>query len=268
MYNAGKDRERLHPIPAASGVDPRIRSSCRQSALRGEPVAQTLSDIEQRVLGVLIEKSMTQPDIYPLSLNALVLGCNQKQNRHPVTSVSEQEAAQTLTYLMVRGLVLEINPGRGGRVKKYRHEAESHLGWHDRACAVMAELLLRGPQTVGELRTRCSRMVPFDSIDIVNQELDKLASHEPPLVETMPREPGKSAVRYRHRMAETESAPVAQDHADTAFDADAAGADVEPPVEQAEKRADPSGLDHLQEQIDDLRRQVARLTERVDDLER
>ena len=231
-------------------------------------MADTLSDIEQRVLGVLIEKSMTQPDIYPLSVNALVLGCNQKQNRDPVMSLSEQDVSRTLTYLMVRGLVLEINPGRGSRVKKYRHEVESHFGWHERARAVMAELLLRGPQTVGELRLRCSRMVPFDSIDAVSRELDTLARNDPPFVEAMPREPGKSAIRYRHMLAGAEPASEDQDTADTVAEADPGGRDAEPRKEQGEDPALPPGPADLQSQIDDLRRQVIRLTERIDSLER
>lgn len=231
-------------------------------------MSQTLSALEQRVLGVLIEKSLTQPDQYPLSLNALVLGCNQKQNRDPVMAVSEHDVAETLTYLMVRGMAIEINPGRGGRVKKYRHESFSHFGWQTRSSAVMAELLLRGPQTVGELRTRCSRMVRFDGIETVAVELDRLARHDPPFTEALPREPGKSAVRHRHTLDSEDSPQESRDDAAAVPEQAATTPDREPPVVSEPENTSLDTAAYLQSQIDELQREVAQLTSRLDELDR
>jgi|GEM_PF-218311 len=162
-----------------------------------------LKNVERRVIGVLIEKELSQPDYYPMTRNALMAGCNQKQNRDPVTALDEEIVARTIEELRRRGLVTEIVPGHGGgRVNRYRHEAETALGWEQEERAVMAELLLRGPQTVGELRTRCSRMVPFENLESVAGVLQRLTEREPRLVRAVPREPGQSAVRYTHLLSQ------------------------------------------------------------------
>lgn len=131
-----------------------------------------LSALERRVLGVLVEKAKTTPDAYPLSLNSLVTGCNQKSNREPVLNVSDLEVEEALTSAQKKGLVVKIT---GGRVERWRHIL--YEAWHVEKVelAVLAELLLRGPQTVGELRARASRMEPIADLDALRAVLSELA---------------------------------------------------------------------------------------------
>ena len=133
-----------------------------------------LNDIDRRVLGVLMEKEMSQPDYYPMTLNAVVAACNQKQNRDPVMSLDEVATEAALGSLQDMGLLTAMFPAQGGRVKRHRHEAEAVFGWQKAERAVMAQLLLRGPQTVGELRTRCQRFVRFADLEVVSQVLNQL----------------------------------------------------------------------------------------------
>ena len=123
----------------------------------------SLSAEEARVLGVLIEKSMTTPDQYPLSLNALVNGCNQKSNRDPGLSLGSDDVKKAMRALRVKQLAVEIWPSTGSRIEKYRHLAESGLGLEEKQVAVLGELLLRRAQQPGELRTRASRMAKIES---------------------------------------------------------------------------------------------------------
>lgn len=147
---------------------------------------------ECRVLGVLIEKAQTTPAQYPLSLNAVVTGCNQKNNRHPITEFDEDRTLRALDSLRSKRLVVEVNMA-GSRVLKYRHETRETLDIRTPALVILAELLLRGPQTVGELRSRASRMHPFESIEAVKATLDSLAQAEAPLVRVVT---GGRAIRY------------------------------------------------------------------------
>lgn len=238
-------------------------------------MTRPLNAIEQRILGVLLEKSLSQPSQYPLSVNALLLGCNQKQNRDPVMGVTEDEVSRIVTYLMVSGIVTEYAPGQGARVIRYGHEAQTHYGWQRRSLAVMAELLLRGPQTVGELRSRCARMVAFEDIDAVRIVIASLERHDPPYVETLPREPGKAAVRHRHLLGGDEpiadpdrpavaerDAPAVAAPPDRSPDGAAAEARLKEKVESLSGR-----LDGLTSELDSLRGRLADLTGRVDDLE-
>src|SRR5262249_6381070 len=139
------------------------------------PMNLKLDPIQRRVLGVLIEKSMTQPEYYPMTLASLTAGCNQRSNRDPVMSVSEGEVGRAVWELQQRSLVTQAEPQRGSRANRFRHEVESKLGWSTRDRAVMAELLLRGPQTAGELRGRASRMSPFESVTYVGELLVALS---------------------------------------------------------------------------------------------
>ena len=129
---------------------------------------------ERRVLGVLVEKAKTTPDAYPMSLNALVAGCNQKSNREPVLSLEDVDVEDTLGRLQKKGLVVRVT-STTGRVDKWKHLL--YDAWHlDRIdLAILAELLLRGPQTEGELRTRASRMDPFEDLDALRKALGPLA---------------------------------------------------------------------------------------------
>lgn len=157
-----------------------------------------LSEGEIRVLGVLIEKSLTQPGGYPMTLNALTHGANQLQNRDPVVQYGEFEVSAALRNLQHKKLAAQAPPGPGSRSNRFEHKAAEVLGWDRRDQAIMAELMLRGRQTAGELRSRASRMAPFPDFEAVMVVLTGLQSRQPPFVEELPREPGRSANRFRH----------------------------------------------------------------------
>lgn len=168
-----------------------------------------LNAAHRRVLGVLIEKSKTTPGGYPLTLNALLVGCNQLSCREPVMKLSEDEVAKAARELGTMGLAAEADPGRGARVERYRHTVEESLKWNDLRQAIVAELLLRGPQTAGELKTNASRMTELPDLDGLVRLLREMAAQEPPLVQELPRQPGKSAVRFDHLLYSEEPAIAA-----------------------------------------------------------
>jgi uncharacterized protein len=134
-----------------------------------------LSALERRVLGVMVEKAKTTPDAYPMSVNALVTGCNQKSNRDPVLHVDEADVEETLNGLQAQGLVIKIT---GGRVVRWRHQLYDRWHVNKVELALLAELLLRGAQTEGELRSRASRMEPLDDLDQLRQALRPLAERK------------------------------------------------------------------------------------------
>jgi uncharacterized protein len=149
---------------------------------------------ELRVLGCLVEKQRTTPDQYPLSLNALRLACNQATNREPVVDYDEATIRAALERLSRRGWV-RLASGPGSRVAKYRHLLDDALGRVPSQLALLAVLMLRGPQTPGELKQRVERLYPYGSIDDVEKALESLAEHE--LTEKLPRRPGQSQDRWR-----------------------------------------------------------------------
>lgn len=155
----------------------------------------TLTPDECRVLGVLVEKAMTTPAQYPLTLNALVTGSNQKNNRDPVTGLDEDRVLDAIQGLRHKGLALVVDMA-GSRVQKYRHVAREAMAVETPGLVIMTELLLRGPQTLGELRTRASRMHPLESLDVVEAVLDGLMSRPEPLVRRLPPSPGSRAERF------------------------------------------------------------------------
>lgn len=159
-----------------------------------------LDPIEVRVLGSLVEKELSTPDYYPMTLNALTNACNQKSNRDPVLALAAEEVQYALEALRKRGLAGTAS-GAGSRATKYRHALREALGFGDAACTVLASLMLRGPQTVGEIRTRTSRMHAFDDLDAVAQHLQTLSEHAPPLVVELPRQPGQKERRFMHLLA-------------------------------------------------------------------
>jgi len=173
---------------------------------------QTLTPIQIRVLGCLIEKKETTPDQYPLTLNGLRTACNQKTARNPVTAYTEGEVGHTVRELESLGLVREA---WGARVAKYEHLAGKVLGLQSKGLALLCPMMLRGPQTPGELKTNAHRLFEFDDLDDVHFVLQRLAEHEPPLVMALPRQPGQKEVRYVHLLggepdpADYESAPAA-----------------------------------------------------------
>ena len=161
-------------------------------------MAPALNEVERRVFGVLLEKALAQPQYYPMTINAIVAACNQKSNRDPVLELDEEAVWNTLEVLRAGGLVSRLLPGGASRVERFKHEAKERLGWEKPQRAVMAELLLRGPQTLGDLRGHCARMFPFDTLDAVSAVLEILRQAAPPMVATLPRGPGQSATRYAH----------------------------------------------------------------------
>lgn len=159
-----------------------------------------LTATEARVLGALIEKEITTPDYYPLSLNALVNACNQKNNRDPVMTFAEEDVRAALEGLQAHRLA---GPARGAdsRVAKYEHRIQEVFNFTRAETAVLCVLLLRGPQTPGELRGRTERMFQFEHLDDVQATLQKLIDRDPPLVRMLPRQPGTKESRYMHLLS-------------------------------------------------------------------
>lgn len=157
----------------------------------------TLNEKETRILGCLIEKEMTTPEYYPLSLNALTNACNQKSNRNPVVSYDEQTVVQGVDSLRSKGLARETHSS-SSRVPKYAHAFLDRFDLSRQEVALLCEMLLRGPQTPGELRTRAGRMSPFNSLEEVMNLLTGLIEHTPPLIKRLPRELGRKEQRYIH----------------------------------------------------------------------
>jgi uncharacterized protein YceH (UPF0502 family) len=158
-----------------------------------------LTPTEARVLGSLVEKEITTPEYYPLSLNALINACNQKNNREPVTSLDEVEVRQALHGLEDEHLAGAV---RGdGRVPKYEHHVQEVFNFTRGEVAIVCVLLLRGPQTPGELRGRTERMYKFDELSDVQSVLQRLMAREPALVTVLPRQPGTKEARYAHLLS-------------------------------------------------------------------
>ncbi len=156
-----------------------------------------LSAVEARVLGALVEKDITTPEYYPLSLNALVNACNQKNNREPVMNLDESEVRDALSGLQAHRLAGAAG-GADSRVTKYEHRLQEVFNFDRRETAVLCVLLLRGPQTPGELRGRTERMYRFETLEDVQGALQKLMGREPALVKVLPRAPGTKESRYAH----------------------------------------------------------------------
>jgi uncharacterized protein len=210
-------------------------------------VDNPLTDVETRVLGSLIEKEMTTPDHYPLSLNALTNACNQSSNREPVVQYDEHTVARAVETLRVRALVRAIQQS-GSRVTKYRHLVGEAMGLIARQEAVLCVLMLRGPQTLAELRTRSSRLATFESLDDVETSLNQLITREPSaLAVRLPRRPGQKEVRYAHLL----SGEVSFDQPDAPDDIPrraAAGVDRIGALE--------ASIDELRKEVIDLRNQL------------
>lgn len=171
----------------------------------------SLSAVEVRVLGVLAEKQRTVPDTYPLTLNALVAGCNQKTSREPVMEFSDEQAQQALDSLRAMSLIIESS---GGRVPRYEHNIERVLQIPPTSTALLAVLMLRGPQTAGELRINCDRLHKFMDISAVEGFLRELAERpDGSLVVELPRQPSSRESRWAHLLC---GAPVAEQHVATA----------------------------------------------------
>ncbi len=209
-----------------------------------------LTEIETRVLGSLIEKDITTPDYYPLSLNALVNACNQKNNRDPVTYFDEPTVREALNSLQEKRLA-GLAGGADSRVTKYEHRLQEVFNFDRREIAVLCVLLLRGPQTPGELRSRTDRMYHFEALEDVVSTLDRLSHRNPPLAQVLPRQPGTKESRYTHLFSGEPNIDVA---------ANLAGA---PSPANPEAATAPHGsadrLTHLEQEVSRLRQEVADL---------
>lgn len=161
---------------------------------------EILNEIEARILGSLVEKQLTTPEYYPLTLNALVNACNQKNNRDPATSFSEKAVDDALENMRDRNLVY-VFYGSTSRVPKYKHMLPSVYELDEPATAIIAELLLRGPQTLGELRGHCERLYAFSSLGEVQETLDGLMRREDSLVVRLPVQPGRKEARFAHLLS-------------------------------------------------------------------
>jgi uncharacterized protein YceH (UPF0502 family) len=161
---------------------------------------QLLNDVEVRVLGSLIEKEITTPDYYPLSLNALTNACNQSSNRNPVVHFDEATVLRATDTLRQKNL-LHIVDKADSRVTKYRHVMGETMGFEPEQIAAMCVLMLRGPQTVGEIRTRSNRLYDFQNLEEVETTLNSLIAREPTLVVRLPRQTGQKEVRFAHLLS-------------------------------------------------------------------
>src|SRR5580693_2142059 len=174
-----------------------------------------LHPVEVRVLGALLEKEITTPEYYPLSLNALVNACNQKSNRDPAVNFDEATVEQALHSLRDKGLLLSIT-GAGSRVQKYAHRISEKLNLGRPELAILCELMVRGPQTLGELRNRAERMHPFDDLDQVQSVIDR----QPELIVKLERRPGEKESRFAHLLSGPPAVSTAEPEAPTPHRAD------------------------------------------------
>jgi uncharacterized protein YceH (UPF0502 family) len=211
-----------------------------------------LTAAQARVLGALVEKEATTPDYYPLSLNALVNACNQRSNREPVMDLDEEDVRQALHGLQDHGLA---GPARGSdsRVTKYEHWLGEVFNFTRAETALLCVLLLRGPQTPGELRGRTERIHRFDEIGDVLAGLQRLMEREPPLAAVLPRQPGTKESRYAHLLSgAVEAAAAGVSESADAGDTAAAGQDER--------------IAQLESAVSDLRQEVAALRQKIDGL--
>ncbi len=215
-----------------------------------------LTPNEARIIGCLIEKAITTPDQYPLSLNALVNACNQKTNRDPVTALDATAVQQTLDALAKKYLVAER---AGERVPKYKHRfcntGFGSLELSDQELGIICVLLLRGPQTPGELRTRTARLCKFEDVEEVEATLKRLATREEgPFVARLPREPGKREARYAHLLGH-------DSHTHVAASPDAALA--EPAGDEHQRLTDLERIvEDLRQELQEVKGVLATLTDR------
>jgi len=206
----------------------------------------TLIPAEARVLGALIEKEITTPEYYPLSLNAILNAANQKSNRDPVMDLDEDAVRRALHALNQQGLARSA--ATDSRVPKFEHRLAEVFNFHRHEIALLCVLLLRGPQTPGELRTRTDRLYQFDDLSAVHSALNLLMNREPPLVEVLARQPGTKEARYVHLLSGDVSESVSQP------------ADPPSPASPVQSTSsDSNRLAQLEDEVTSLRAEVAGL---------
>jgi hypothetical protein len=218
-----------------------------------------LTAAQARVLGALVEKEVTTPDYYPLSLHALISACNQRSNREPVMELDDEAVRQAMHGLEDQRLAGRAR-GADGRVAKYEHWLGEAFNFSRAETALVCVLLLRGPQTPGELRGRTERLHRFDEIGEVMAGLQKLMEREPPLVAVLPRQPGTKESRYAHLLSGAVESAAATFAAAPGFERREAGSASEFEYGQEDRIA------RLETTVADLRQEVAALRRKIDDL--
>ncbi|MDX6613149.1 MAG: uncharacterized protein QOD75_2335 [Blastocatellia bacterium] len=204
-----------------------------------------LNDVEVRVLGSLIEKQVTTPEYYPLTLNSLTLACNQKNNRNPVTSLSEGRVGEAVESLRDKNLVY-VFYGSTSRVPKYKHVMPEVMHLSPAELALICVLMLRGPQTLGEMRGSAMRLYEFSGMEEAEETLNALMSRDgDPLVTRLPRQPGQKEARFAHLLS-----------GEVAVEAVSAG-EITPRVQRANR--DPDKLTRLEQEVESLKGDVAAL---------
>jgi hypothetical protein len=216
-----------------------------------------LTPVEARVIGSLAEKQLTTPQQYPLTLNALVIACNQTSNRDPVVVYDDSIVEGAVSSLKEAGLLRFVHPGHGRSATRYRQVLDERFGLDARGLSVLAVLLLRGPQTVGELRARTERMADFGSLDDVGAELERMASGPDPLVRRLSRRPGQKEERWAQLLA-TESP---ENEADSDFGEGMADAAVAMRTVSLD-----DVVTSLRADVDALREEVQRISAIVEEL--
>ena len=213
-------------------------------------MATILNDIEVRVLGCLVEKQVTTPEYYPLTLNALTLACNQKNNRNPVTSYSETEVSQALETLREKNLTYVFH-GSTSRVPKYKHVMPEVMHLSKPQMAVMCVLMLRGPATVGELRGHGARLHEFSGLEEVEETLNSLVSREPEsLIMRLPRLPGQKEARVAHLLSgEVSTDSLPEETSST---------------RSRSRGADSERITTLEAEVENLKTEIAQLREQFD----
>lgn len=213
-----------------------------------------LSEIEVRVLGSLIEKQITTPEYYPLTLNSLTAACNQKNNRNPITALTESEVEDALFSLREKNLAYVFH-GSTSRVPKYKHVAPEVLQLTPPELAAMCVLMLSGPQTVGEIRTRGSRLYEFSGLEEVDETLRALRIRDQdPMVTLMPRQPGQKEARFAHLLS---GAPSVEEMAEA------------PSTERMPRRGgDSDRVAKLEEQVQTLTEQMAKLASQFEEFKK
>jgi uncharacterized protein YceH (UPF0502 family) len=217
-----------------------------------------LNSVEARILGALVEKDITTPDYYPLSLNAVVSACNQKNNRDPVMTLDEAAAREALDGLHNKNLAGPAS-GADSRVTKYEHRLQEMFNFTRGETAILGVLLLRGPQTPGQLRARAERMHGFEDLTEVQSSLQRLMERDPPLARVLPRQPGTKESRYMHLLSGDTKDPGM---------ADASVARVPSPAYPVTNAAIPSTdrdrITHLEDEVATLRKEVTDLKQQLE----
>lgn len=211
----------------------------------------TMSPIEVRVLGSLIEKQITTPEYYPLTLNSLTAACNQKNNRNPITTLAESEVEDALYTLREKNLAYVFH-GSTSRVPKYKHVAPENLHLTPPELAAMCVLMLSGPQTVGEIRTRGYRLYEFSGLEEVDDTLRALKTKDEPMVVSLPRQPGQKEARFAHLLSGEPEIEMSETTSER----------------QPRRANDPDRVTKLEEQVQTLTQQVENLTTQFEEFKK